>query len=99
MTEITMARIYIREQEHLLEQIVNYLKTDAQIRGFTVFRGISGYAGDSGKESSAKLIDLSLDLPLVVEFFDSSHKIEQVIHELQKIVKPEHIISWNAQAH
>ncbi|MCL5260706.1 MAG: DUF190 domain-containing protein [Gammaproteobacteria bacterium] len=94
---VTVVRVYITESSHLLGKLVNYLKDDAKVRGVTVFRGISGY-GDDKKLHAASLVDLSLNLPLVIEFFDNKNKITAVIKKLNTILKPEHIIFWNAEA-
>ena len=93
--EIIFVRVYITESSHALNKIVAYLKKDAKIRGVSVFRAISGY-GDSGEHSSS-FLDLALDLPLVIEFFDSKEKIEPALTYLSNIVKPEHIVFWGAK--
>jgi len=93
--EITMVRVYITESSHLLKQIVHYLKNEAQIRGVSVFRAITGY-GETGDHSMA-LMDLSLDLPLVIEFFDSKEKIEPMLVYLNGILKSEHLVFWDAK--
>lgn len=95
-TNILMVRIYITESSHLLTKIVDYLKTEAKIRGISVFRAISGF-GESGSHT-ASLVDLSLNLPLTIEFFDSPEKINAALNHLNTIVKPEHIVSWEAKA-
>lgn len=95
--DIIMVRIYIMEASHLLNQIVDYLKNEAKIRGISVFRAISGF-GETGKATSL-LVDLSLNLPLTLEFFDDDKdKIEKAIDHLGTIVKPEHIVFWKAKA-
>lgn len=95
--DVLVVRIYITEASHLLSKIVDYLKKDAKIRGITVFRAISGF-GETGNHTSS-LIDLSLDLPLTVEFFDDDRsKIEKALDHLGTIVKPEHIVFWEAKA-
>ena len=96
MIDVVFVRIYITESSHQLKTIVNYLKNDAKIRGISVFRAISGF-GDSGSHTSS-LLDLSLDLPLVVEFFDSKNKIEPALEHLSTVIKHEHIVFWDAQA-
>src|SRR6266566_4047516 len=68
-SDVLMVRIYLTEGEHLLKQLMKKLHDEEKVRGVTVFRGISGF-GRSGKMHSASLVDLSLDLPLVLEFFD-----------------------------
>ncbi len=94
--DVVIARIYITESSHLLNSIVNYLKQEAHIRGISVFRAISGF-GETGNHSSS-LLDLSLDLPLAIEFFDSREKIEFALAHLSQTLKPEHIVFWDARA-
>jgi uncharacterized protein len=94
--DVIIVRIYITESSHLLNTIVNYLKTEAKIRGISVFRAISGF-GETGNHSIS-LLDLSLDLPLSIEFFDSKEKIKPAIAYLSAIIKPEHIVFWEAKA-
>lgn len=93
---VTVVRIYITESSGKLKKIVNYLKNTAKIRGITVFRAVSGF-GESG-EHTASLLDLSLDLPLTIEFFDHPDHIENALTEISTMVKPEHIITWEANA-
>jgi PII-like signaling protein len=92
--DVIIVRIYVTESSHLLKTIVNYLKTETEIRGLSVFRAISGF-GDT-KNHNASLIDFSLDLPLAIEFFDSKEKIMPALEHLSTIIKHEHIVFWNA---
>ncbi|OGT44665.1 MAG: hypothetical protein A3E82_03675 [Gammaproteobacteria bacterium RIFCSPHIGHO2_12_FULL_38_11] len=94
--EVIFVKIYITESSHMLNTIIKYLKNDAKIRGISVFRAISGF-GDTGNHT-ASLIDLSLDLPLSIEFFDSKEKIEPALEHLSGIIKYEHIVFWEAKA-
>jgi PII-like signaling protein len=94
--DVIFVRIYITESSHMLNTIVNYLKNEAKIRGISVFRAISGF-GDTGNHT-ASLIDLSLDLPLSIEFFDSKDKIDPALEHLSGIIKHEHIVFWEAKA-
>ena len=96
MIKIVMVRVYISESSHLLNTIIKYLKDDANIRGFSVFRAISGF-GESG-EHTGLLLDLSLNLPLVIEFFDSKEKIKPAVAYLSTLIKHEHIVVWDAQS-
>ncbi|HEX4045259.1 MAG TPA: DUF190 domain-containing protein [Gammaproteobacteria bacterium] len=93
--DVVIVRIYITESSHLLNKIVTYLKTEAKIRGISVFRAISGF-GETGSHTTS-LLDLSLDLPLSIEFFDSKDKIEAALEYLSSIIKHEHIVFWNAK--
>jgi PII-like signaling protein len=38
----------------------------------------------------------SLDLPLVVEFFDVPQKINSILEHIRGDIKPGHIVSWPA---
>lgn len=91
---VTVVRIYITESSNLLNDIISYLSNEAKIRGFSVFRAISGF-GETGNHT-ASLLDLSLNLPLTIEFFDKKDKIDLALEHLNKTIKPEHIIFWEA---
>lgn len=92
---VIMVRVYLHEQGSHRDEVMHYLHDNAHISGVTVYRGISGF-GDSGEYRGANLLDLSLDLPLVVEFYDEEEKIEEVIEQLAKMVKPGHLVYWPA---
>lgn len=94
--DVLFVKIYITESSHMLNTIVNYLKNEAKIRGVSVFRAISGF-GETGNHT-ASLIDLSLDLPLSIEFFDSKEKIGPALEHLSGVIKHEHIVFWEAKA-
>ncbi len=95
-TEVTMVRIYLTEGDHQLRQLLDFLHQQEQVRGVTAFRGIAGF-GKSGKAHESSLLDISLDLPLVIEFFDLPEKVEQVLKDLHKLIEPGHTVSWSAR--
>jgi len=95
-SDVMMARIYLHESTAHMEQLLQYLHDDSKVRGVTVFRGITGF-GKSGKYHSSKLIDMSLDLPVVIEFFDTPEKVMAIIEHLKISIKPGHIVYWAAQ--
>ena len=93
--DIVMVRVYITEASHLLNIIIDYLKDD-KISGLSVFRAIEG-VGQSGSLTSS-MLDLSLNLPISIEFFDHDKiKIEKALKHLHQIVKPGHIMFWEAK--
>ena len=94
---VTMVRIYLTEAEGRLKPLLAMLHDEEKVRGVTVFRGISGF-GRSGKVHSASLLDLSMDLPVVIEFFDEPQKVEAVLDRLDGRIDPGHIVSWSAMA-
>ena len=94
-SEITMVRIYLTEAGELQKTLLAKLHDEEKVRGVTVFRGVSGF-GRSGKVHSSTLLDLSLDLPLIIEFFDKPEKVKGILAHLKKILPPGHVVSWNA---
>ena len=53
--------------------MVKFLSEDLKVAGLTVLRGIEGGTSGHGIHT-ASLLALSLDLPLVVEFYDEQSK-------------------------
>ncbi|MFC1681347.1 DUF190 domain-containing protein [Pseudomonadota bacterium] len=94
--EVTMVRVYLTEADRLLKTVLSRLHDDEKVRGVTVFRGVSGF-GRSGEMHSASLLDLSPDLPVVVEFFDKPDKVADIIAHLNTLVGGGHIVSWRAE--
>ena len=95
-SEVTMVRLYLHESRAHLTDLLGYLHDESKVHGVTVFRGITGF-GSSGKYHSSTLMDMSLDLPIVIEFFDEPDKVKSIIEYLNTIVKPGHIVSWPAK--
>lgn len=95
---LTVVRIYVRESEGLLEHVVKFLHDEAQAGGVTVLRAIEGYAGKD-EPHTAFLLDLSLDLPLVIEFFEEPTRAEAIIQSLARRFPLPHIVSWPAFGH
>ncbi|MCF6280772.1 MAG: DUF190 domain-containing protein [Candidatus Polarisedimenticolaceae bacterium] len=92
---ITMVRIYLTEGDHQLKELLAHLHDVEKVSGVTAFRGIAGF-GRSGKMHSSDLLDLSLNMPLVIEFFDEQQKVESVLQRLDSMIEPGHIVSWPA---
>lgn len=97
-TTVTLVRIYLTEGSGELNPLLAKLHDEEKVCGVTVFRGISGF-GKSGKLHSSSLLDLSMDLPMVVEFFDTPDKVARILTHLEGMIKPGHIVSWQAQLH
>ena len=93
--EVTFVRIYLTEGEGHMSSLLGRLHDEEKVQGVTVFRGISGF-GKSGKVHSSSLLDMSLDLPLVIEFFDEPEKIATILEHLHSDIEPGHIVSWPA---
>jgi len=84
-----LLKVYLGETEKwkgktLYHQLVLKLKEEG-IAGATVYRGIEGYGADKVLHS-AKILDLSADLPMVIEAVDTEENITKVLPLVQEMV-------------
>lgn len=87
--EKVLMRIFIGELERyehqpLYEVLVEMFRKEG-FAGATVLRGISGFGAHSVYHTQ-KLLDLSADLPLVVEVVDSQEKIDSIMPSIDKMM-------------
>lgn len=85
----TLLRIFIGESDRwnhqpLYEAIV-LIARKSHMAGATVLRGPMGY-GKSSRVHTAKILDLSSDLPLVIEIVDSDEKINAFLPEIEGMI-------------
>src|SRR5436190_10643803 len=85
-----LLRIFIGEMDKLhsiplYESLVLAAKKQ-HIAGATVLRGILSF-GASSRIHTAKLLDLSYDLPVVIEIVDREDKIEQFLETANKLIE------------
>lgn len=85
-----LLRVFIGESDKqdgmpLYEWIVRKAKTTG-LAGATVLRGIEGYGGHSRLHTS-KILQLSTDLPIIIELIDTLEKIEAFIPTLEEVIK------------
>ena len=93
---VTFVRIYLTEGDKTLQELLRCLHDQAKVRGVTVFRAMTGF-GRSGVVHSSTLMDLSLNLPVAIEFFDSPERVEDILNHLDDRLEPGHVVVWNAQ--
>lgn len=84
-----LLRVFIGESDEfdgktLYEQIVLKAR-ELNLAGATVLRGILGF-GASSRLHSAKLMRLSLDLPVVVELVDTEDNLNKILPFLDQTV-------------
>lgn len=80
--QATLLRIFIGESDKvrhtaLYEVIVKEARA-AGLAGATVWRGVLAY-GPTSRIRTAKILDLSADLPIVVEIVDDETKIDRFL--------------------
>jgi len=83
-------RIYIGEHDRyegksLYQAIVEKAK-ELDLAGATVFRGLMGYGANS-RIHTASIIDLSSDLPILVEVVDSEEYINKLLPYLDVMLQ------------
>lgn len=86
--EAKLLRIFIGEADKLHhtalhEAIVKAARAEP-LAGATVWRGILGY-GPTSKLRSAKILDLSSDLPVIIEIVDAAAKIDAFLPKLHDL--------------
>lgn len=85
-----LLRIFIGESDKadgrpLYEAIVLKAR-ELNLAGATVLRGIMGFGADS-RMHTAKLLELSEDLPVIVEIVDSGENLDRLMPYLDEHVK------------
>jgi PII-like signaling protein len=87
--EQMLMRIYIGERDKhggrpLYEAIVRLLR-ERHFAGATVLRAIMGF-GANARIRTQKVLDLSLDMPIVVECVDEESKIRAILPDLDNMI-------------
>lgn len=88
--DATLLRIFIGESDRwkhrsLYEAIVLKAR-EMHLAGATVLRGPMGF-GKSSRLHTAKILRLSMDLPLVIEIVDTEEKIQGFLPLLNEMIK------------
>jgi PII-like signaling protein len=86
----THVRAYFGERDHhrdkpLWSALLEFLRANGAA-GATVTRGIAGYGAHS-KIHSASIVDLSSDLPLVLEWIDAEERVETLLPGLEEMLQ------------
>ena len=88
--EATRLRIYLGEadrwENHPLYEAIVRAARERHLAGATVLRGPMGF-GKSSRLHTAKILRLSMDLPMVIEIVDSAEKIEAFLPVLDPMIR------------
>lgn len=89
VAETKLLKIYVGENMRWegkpLYQALFYKLKDAGLAGVTVSRGIEGF-GQLKTVHTARLLELSADLPMMVECIDYADRIKAVVPEIRGMV-------------
>ncbi len=84
-----LLRIFIGESDHWhgkpLYEAIMLLARERGLAGCTVLRGLAGF-GAASRIHTAKILRLSLDLPIVVEIIDRPEKVRAFLPEIEGMV-------------
>ncbi|MGC7871314.1 DUF190 domain-containing protein [Desulfosporosinus sp. FKB] len=97
-----LLKVYLGESERykhkpLYQYLVYWLK-EKGIGGVTVSRGIEGYGQDKVLRT-ARLLELSSDLPMILEIVDVAEKIDPLIPEICSMVPKGLVFSTDIQVY
>lgn len=89
-SEGKLLRIFVSEADRwhgmpLYEEIIRLAK-NMKMAGATAIKGFVGF-GCKSHMHTAKLLELSEDLPIIIEMVDSEEKINQFIPHIDEMVK------------
>lgn len=88
--QATLLRIFIGESDRFehkpLYEAILLKARELHLAGATVLRGPMGF-GKSSRLHTAKILRLSMDLPLVIEIVDSDEKVQAFLPVLDLMMK------------
>ena len=83
-------RIYIGESDHWKHKPLYYAivmkAKELDMAGASVYRGLMGYGANS-RVHTASIVDLSGDLPILVEIIDSEEYIQKLLPYLDEMME------------
>lgn len=103
-----LVRVFVGESDHwhgkpLYQAIVERLRQEG-LAGATVVRGIEGFGATSVLHTT-RILQLSTDLPVLIEIVDSESQIERILPVLDEMVgdglvtlEKVHIIAYRGSA-
>lgn len=86
--QAVLLRVFVGESDKLghlpLYEVVVKRARDADLAGATVLKGVLGF-GASARIRTQKILDLSSDLPMVIEIVDEEEKINAFQQSLSEL--------------
>ena len=97
-----LLKVYLGESERyhgkpLYQFLVRWLK-ERGVAGVTVCRGIEGYGQDKILHT-ARLLELSADLPVILEVVDTEENIGALVPEICRMVPKGLVFSVDVEIH
>ncbi len=92
--KVKLVRVYTDDSKGHVADMLEHLHERGDVIGTTIFRGIAGFGGH-GHIHQTQLLDLSSNLPIVIEFYHKSDKSAELISFIHQKIENAHIISWD----
>ena len=92
--QVKVTRVYLSEESPVLNELFDLLH-EQKIKGATIYRGVKGF-GVSGKTRETRFLDMHLDLPMVLEFFDEPARVDEILNSFRHKIATGHILQWLA---
>ena len=87
--DAVLLRIFIGESDrwdhHPLYEAIVLKARERQLAGATVLRGPMGF-GAASRIHTAKILRLSMDLPMIIEIIDSEDKVNAFLPDLAEMI-------------
>jgi PII-like signaling protein len=84
-----LLRVFIGESDRFdhkpLYEAIVFKARELHLAGATVLRGPMGF-GKSSRMHTAKILRLSMDLPMVIEIVDSEEKLNAFLPDLEQMI-------------
>ena len=95
-----LLKIYTGENEHWQGTVLYHALTlkfrELELAGVTVYRGMEGY-GPEKRLRTSRILDLSTDLPVILEVVETEENINRVLPLVKEMVKKGIIIIQDAE--
>jgi PII-like signaling protein len=97
---VKLLKIYTGENEHWHGTALYHALTlkfqELDLAGVTVYRGMEGY-GPEKQMRTSRILDLSTDLPVILEVVETEENINRVLPLVKEMVKKGIIIIQDAE--
>jgi len=94
--KVKVVKVYMMESEHHLKAVLKVLHDEMKVRHTAVFRAIEGFES-GGEVHSTQIMTLSLNLPILVEFFDTPEVADKAAKKIKEIIVEGHLITFTAE--
>lgn len=98
---VKLLKIYTGENEHWQGAVLYHALVlkfrELGLTGVTVYRGMEGY-GPEKRLRTSRILELSADLPVIIEVVDTEENISRILPLVKEMVKKGLIILQSAQS-